>query len=377
MTPFWIDSLCIPEDRGLRRKAIESMAAIYKSAASVIVLDRTLQKCSIKSSPEELLVRIQTSPWMNRVWTYQEGALASKLYFKLSDGYCPLDFPLRETNVAGPLHIPQFLDLMHDVYLYLRAQLANLNGAVIPINISHAAMELRWRDTLHRDPMGKNDELIAVGALLGLDIAYLLDAKGLERMKRFLLMVRKLARNIIFSQVEKLEYAGFFWAPTTFLVQDDRRLHPDLDQKGVLCTPYGLLGTYIVFQANDSQLVHWVPNKRHTVIDTQLEPTRWFDLTYPHETAFDFDCIIIYPEELPPSARNTLFIAAMASKEDPVDGADQFVSIEGKSVDLVCRYQKLIHLAVLRDFSSPPNPHHDSEPVYIAGRFEHKTILLR
>jgi hypothetical protein len=146
---------------------------------------------------------------MNRVWTYQEGVLSTKLYFKLSDAYCLLDFPNTEMNIVGPLHIPMFRDHTHDIYKYLIAQVQHLNGALEPINISHVASELRWRDTLHRDPNGKNDELIAVGVLLGLNMSYLLKAKGHDRMIRFLLLVRGLPRNIIFSEVERLQHAGF------------------------------------------------------------------------------------------------------------------------------------------------------------------------
>ena len=55
---FWIDSLCIPDEPSYREKAIKQMARIYQSASSVLVLDATLLECSIKTSPEELLLRI-------------------------------------------------------------------------------------------------------------------------------------------------------------------------------------------------------------------------------------------------------------------------------------------------------------------------------
>lgn len=376
-TTFWIDSLCIPRDENSRRSAIETMASVYKLAKSVIVLDRTLQQCTMKSSPEELLLRIYTSPWMNRVWTYQEGALASKLYFKLSDGYCPLDFPLMEVDIASPLHIPIFLDNMHDIYNYLRFQLANLNGAIRPINISHVAVELRWRDTLHRDPNGKNDELVAVGVLLGLDIAHLLEAKGLERMKRFLLMVKKLPRNIIFKEANRLQFAGFRWAPTTFLAHDSRRLEVDLSGKGVLCTTNGLVGRYIVFQVSQPRPIHLDWRKRHTIIDMESGSVKWFDISDSDKTASDFDCIIILPEELPESKCNTIMVAAAALKEE-VDEDDYNLSVVGnQSVDLICKYQRLVHLAVFRHFFSLPPAQFDQDPVFVNGWFESKTILLR
>ncbi len=377
LTTFWIDSLCIPEDRRLRRKAIESMADVYKSAASVIVLDRTLQKCSVKASPEELLLRIYTSPWMNRVWTYQEGLLSKKLYFKFSDANCLLNIPPLDMDVAGPLHIPMFHDHLHDIYKYLVAQVQNVNSAVTPGNISNVASELRWRDTLHRDPKGKNDELVAVGVLLGLDMSYLLEARGVERMARFLLMVKKLPRNIIFSQVERLQFAGFRWAPTTFLVQDDRRPSRDLDNTGVVCTPDGLLGSYIVFEVDGSLPAKWVGNKRHTVIDTQLKPTRWFDIIDDNRTDLLFDYIIIYPEEAPQSIRATILVAAAALKEHPTATFHRPSIIEGQTVELVCTYQRIVHLSVFRDFSSPVNPHLDPSPVLIHGKFRRRTILLR
>jgi hypothetical protein len=94
-----------------------------------------------------------------------------------------------------------------------------------------------------------------------------------------------------------------------------------------------------VFEANDSRQASWVPNKKQTVIDTLLEPTRWFDVTDSDKTEFHFDCIIIYPEEVSQSTYTTMFVAAAALKEDPTEVSHQPHVIEGQSVDLVRKYQ--------------------------------------
>lgn len=125
---FWIDSLCIPKEQSLRTKAIKQMAHIYQSAKSIIILDGTLLKCSIHTSPEEILLRIYISAWMDRVWTFQEAVLAQQLYFKMKDGYSLLEFSqlLSGFKLSGPLQVPPFRDLMRDIYCKLRQKIKDL-----------------------------------------------------------------------------------------------------------------------------------------------------------------------------------------------------------------------------------------------------------
>lgn len=363
---FWIDSLCIPGDRRLRQKAIILMTNVYKSAASVMVLDRTLQKLSTKIRVEELLLRIYTSPWMTRVWTYQEGVLAAKLYFKMSDTYCFFNLATKDEAIMQT----------RDIYLNLFNQLQCLEGALKPIGISHVINEIRWRDTLHRDPNGKNDELIAIGVLLGLDMSTLLEAKGFKRMMRFLLLVKKLPRDIIFSHVGRLQEDGFRWAPSTFLVQDDRRLTTDLEQKGVVCYPNGLLGTYLVFQISSSLPMPGVSGKKHSIIDRHSR--RWFEFVTMDDnvTPFDFDHIIIYPEALPDSTHGTIFVGAAVLEQNATESSHHKQMVEDNSVDLVCQYQRILCLFNLREVARL-NYDQDSWPGLIEGRFQNLKILLR
>ncbi len=99
---FWIDSLCIPNNKehtsisdanreeieSSKAKAINSMAQLYAGAEKVLVLDpeiRELPSELVNDDNELLALYIRTSPWMARSWPLQEGALAQNLYFQLKN----------------------------------------------------------------------------------------------------------------------------------------------------------------------------------------------------------------------------------------------------------------------------------------------------
>lgn len=86
--PFWMDTLSIPVGQkysGLRQMAIAGIAKTFKEAEKVLVIDSALQLCGEEYPWIEILMRIQYSPWMTRLWTYLEGRLAKRLYFQLKD----------------------------------------------------------------------------------------------------------------------------------------------------------------------------------------------------------------------------------------------------------------------------------------------------
>ena len=84
---FWLDTLCCPvgppEAKDL---ALSKMRLTYTGASKVLVLDSSL--CCYDSndmSIAERAARILTSGWMRRLWTLQEAALASDLWFQFKD----------------------------------------------------------------------------------------------------------------------------------------------------------------------------------------------------------------------------------------------------------------------------------------------------
>ncbi|KAF8173732.1 hypothetical protein K438DRAFT_128078 [Mycena galopus ATCC 62051] len=83
---FWMDSLCVPERRDMRKRAITLMAETYRRAQVVLVIDSGIRTCSIHAPLEEKLLRVVTCGWMQRLWTLQEAMLAGKLVFEFLDG---------------------------------------------------------------------------------------------------------------------------------------------------------------------------------------------------------------------------------------------------------------------------------------------------
>ncbi|KAK0201162.1 hypothetical protein DFS33DRAFT_1112154 [Desarmillaria ectypa] len=66
---FWMDALCIPERRDTRKRAIGLMAQTYRNADAVLVIDAGIRSCSLYAPPEERLLRILSSGWMQRLWS--------------------------------------------------------------------------------------------------------------------------------------------------------------------------------------------------------------------------------------------------------------------------------------------------------------------
>ncbi|KAI9771240.1 MAG: hypothetical protein M1839_002824 [Geoglossum umbratile] len=84
---FWIDTLCIPRHHQKEKKrAIQSMADIYRNSALVLVIDKGIQRSDLATSLEDRLMIVAESNWGRRLWTLQESRLAPKLCFNFADG---------------------------------------------------------------------------------------------------------------------------------------------------------------------------------------------------------------------------------------------------------------------------------------------------
>ncbi len=83
---FWIDTLCVPlTPKVIRKKAIMKMQDVYRKSVAGLVLDAGLMQHPCPLDPLEVLVRVQTSDWSRRLWTYQEAALAPRIHFQFQD----------------------------------------------------------------------------------------------------------------------------------------------------------------------------------------------------------------------------------------------------------------------------------------------------
>ncbi|KAK0462720.1 hypothetical protein IW261DRAFT_177955 [Armillaria novae-zelandiae] len=230
---FWMDALCVPEKRDLRRRAIGLMAETYRNADAVLVIDSGIRSCSRSAPLEERLLQIISSGWMQRLWTLQEALLARKLIFEFADGFSTLDelIPIQEEDLLDVL----LTQLSAEIFRLTKYQrYATSNG----FGIGDVAQSLRWRTTSRA-----GDETLAISGLLNVDAFELVNLPASQRMTTLLLRVRKLPSNIIFMPGPKLNQSCFRWAPRTMMTS--MRISMTVSgQYEALCTPQGLIAEY-------------------------------------------------------------------------------------------------------------------------------------
>jgi hypothetical protein len=118
---IWLDTLCCPTQLETKAMVLGKMAAIYTNAAHVLVLDACLMQISKRTSPAEILLRhLSMSPWMSRMWTLREGALASSLYFQLAEGAVRVHKLRAKISELCDLDI-RYMAILHDVTQEVRA----------------------------------------------------------------------------------------------------------------------------------------------------------------------------------------------------------------------------------------------------------------
>ena len=81
-TPYiWIDSLCIPRQDKLRRKALSYMSESYRSSYKTIILDTGIKRCNTLASNQAQLLAVSLSTWQERLWTLSESVLSTRVMF--------------------------------------------------------------------------------------------------------------------------------------------------------------------------------------------------------------------------------------------------------------------------------------------------------
>ncbi|KAI0717560.1 hypothetical protein C8T65DRAFT_640971 [Cerioporus squamosus] len=250
---FWIDSLCIPGIKRLRKRAIKLMANTYRDAAKVLVVDEGIRtECSLSHTWEVNLLRIATSGWLQRIWTLQEGVLGRTLCFEFKDG--PVDvaeevskLTLELAHKKDAAKISAGFELLYleayKPHVPLLAFRADNKGT--PAN-EYTFGEVIWL-LQNRSTSKREDELISISSLLPLDVEALLAITGPDaaewRMRSALLQLQLVSRHLPLLPVAKLSIPGFTWAPRTLTQTYD---HGDLKpgDSMALCMEDGLVGEY-------------------------------------------------------------------------------------------------------------------------------------
>jgi hypothetical protein len=239
---FWIDTLCVPLETKCRKLAIRRMTDTYKNATQVLVLDSELKRTTYRDKPpHEPFARIASSGWMRRVWTLQEGVLASHLFCEFSDGIMDVSSAVREMNEkTNALDIELNMvpvELMSVVGLFQiirRSQEEDLCRCFVNI----------WKSIKIRRTSKYGDEIICFAQLLGLDVAEILDINDSDmRMKTCISMLPYVPAGILFTFGPKLEIDGYRWAPRSFFLKE--RIDPTTtqirrDERGLIIKKSGI-----------------------------------------------------------------------------------------------------------------------------------------
>ena len=227
---LWCDTLCCPvRPEAAKLLALEYMYPTYQYACHVLVLDASFRTDKFESSDiDEVSMRIFTSPWMRRLWTLQEGALAAvtnRLWFQLIDKAVNL----RELRINARDKFFSSIDRKGLAGDMLR-RLGSFANVFLKDGSTHPRADLlKAMEALrHRSVSVLSDEPLLIGNLLGLDVAQILkggDGTVTQRMSRLWRLVPSavhgIPRDLMFRVGPRLTEPGLRWAPATLLTEND------------------------------------------------------------------------------------------------------------------------------------------------------------
>jgi hypothetical protein len=228
--PFWLDTICCPVDDNAPEQitAIALMEVTYAKAEAVLVLDKSLLDVHIKTlENHEILLRIFCSSWMDRLWTFQEGALARKLFFQFADKAFDLQNGIEMLRNSQE---PKLSYTLKKPILFQYEQLSVLQDDQLtyPQRVVALAAALRFRST-----SVASDEALCLSTMLRLDTKAIASVTGQsecdtqhKRMELFWSSLKEVPSDIAIFNCRKLTSHGLQWAPLSFLRLRDGR-HQD------------------------------------------------------------------------------------------------------------------------------------------------------
>lgn len=188
--------------------AIAKMKATYATASAVLVLNSSLLAQPANDlSDVEVLWRIAYSKWTTRLWTFQEGALAQRIFCQFADGPWDLEAGLSRLKSSAD---PSVRLMMRRSILYHIEQLR------VPVNPSDQAEALRnlTHAVRFRSTSVHSDEPLCLANLLGIDsskIGQITASDPIGRMTAFWRLVPSIPLSLIFEARRRLSQPGFRW----------------------------------------------------------------------------------------------------------------------------------------------------------------------
>ena len=225
----WIDTMCCPvEPPQAKAMAIYKLRETYLGSSHVLVLDAGLDSIKSKElSAHEMLLRIYTSGWTQRLWTLQESVLAKRVWICFADDIVEVD-SLFHTLAQSCMKDLRIICLHQDLVVQQvwSRQLKGFHGDRTPQSESLSVnQDLHMLDVAlqYRRTSVNFDEPLCISTLLNLPIQEIMSVPRTmeDRMvKLWELIVSKyggVPRSMILLGYPRLTKAGFGWAPRTLL----------------------------------------------------------------------------------------------------------------------------------------------------------------
>lgn len=274
----WIDTLCVPlHPAEARKSAILTMKDVYQKALTVLVLDAELMRHELPSTALEILVRVISSNWVGRLWTFQEAFYARNLFFQFEDSctenmsklVAQLDEDTPENNWWSNLHIKWHPSLHAMEEIRIANQLSQLGLAPSlgnPREIERSLDLFRriWWALAWRATSKPEDELTCLASILNLDVKAILDTPKKDRMIKFLQLRQVFPSDIIFQQVPRQTQDGYRWAPRSFMNRNLGVGSLDSNEDGVLLER-GLLVQFPGFRFPNNKII-FEPDAKEYII---------------------------------------------------------------------------------------------------------------
>lgn len=238
--PFWVDTLCFPRQYTVKGKALNQLKDIYHKAAAVLVWDRNLlqRPKTAEQDTIEMNMRIRTSDWSWRLWTFQEAILAPKhslhVAFRGNDTVSIDELQrARDKSRQDP----------YNIYHHIWKAGHPFSPPIWKLrNEKEFRVQRAWEGVQFRLVSQPEDETIVLASALGLDVTKIQsvgkinenpEVVAAKRMVKFLDLLDAtpglgIPSGIIFLPPPKLrikgidETKGYGWAPATWLTKQSK-----------------------------------------------------------------------------------------------------------------------------------------------------------
>ncbi|KAL8748807.1 MAG: hypothetical protein Q9184_007080 [Pyrenodesmia sp. 2 TL-2023] len=187
---FWVDTLCVPLDKGPRKQALALLRKTFREASCTVVLDHEIERLSMHD-PGNGLLNVAQKFQLLTAHLYQVVPKAEGSY--KYDAYDILNVP---SQMLQNVHFQKKSPRTHPQF-FLSAL----------VDHTSKLCTTRWED-----------EALCLASVMDVETKTIAALPGEDRMEILLSQIEKLPTQILFGNGYRLQKPGLSWAPRTFLV---------------------------------------------------------------------------------------------------------------------------------------------------------------